>query len=190
MGRWIRLNQQYIDTPGQVKLSKQVRKSDYPFILKIPPHGSKLELLKRYNEALKLFKETSKEDLDSLQIYTIVEDQPEFPGGIKAFYEKVSQNMIFPADARRMGIESWVGVQFVIDEQGDITEVECVRGIGYGCDEATIEAVEASGPWSPGMQGGKAVKVRMRVRIVFSLTGKPKIHLNPYQSTYDMIKDF
>ncbi|MEQ9303095.1 MAG: energy transducer TonB, partial [Marinoscillum sp.] len=69
------------------------------------------------------------------EVFTIVEDQPEFPGGMAAFYKYVGDNMDYPSQARRMGIEGRVYVQFVVDKAGNVTEVKAVKGIGAGCDE-------------------------------------------------------
>ena len=54
------------------------------------------------------------------EVFTIVEDQPEFPGGMSAFFKYVSDNMVYPSQARRMGIEGRVYVQFVVDKDGKV----------------------------------------------------------------------
>ena len=104
------------------------------------------------------------------QVFTIVEDQPEFPGGIAAFYKFVGDNMKYPSQARRMGIEGRVFVQFVVDKEGNVTEVQSVKGIGAGCDEEAVRVLKTSPKFKPGKQRGRAVKVRMVLPIIFKLS--------------------
>ncbi len=107
------------------------------------------------------------EDVD--EIFTIVEDQPTPIGGISAFYQYVQKKMKYPAQARRMGIEGKVFVQFVVDKDGSITEVKAVKGIGAGCDEEAVRVIKGSPKWKPGKQRGRSVKVRMILPIPFKL---------------------
>ena len=98
-----------------------------------------------------------------------MEDQPGFPGGMPAFYEYVSKNLKYPNQARRMGIEGRVFVQFVVGKNGSITDVTAIKGIGAGCDEEAVRVIKSSPNWSPGKQRGKPVKVRMILPITFKL---------------------
>lgn len=103
------------------------------------------------------------------EVFTIVEDQPAPKGGMAAFYEFVQKQLRYPNQARRMGIEGKVFVQFVVDKDGTITEVQAVKGIGAGCDEEAVRVIQQSPKWTPGKQRGKAVKVRMILPITFKL---------------------
>ena len=103
------------------------------------------------------------------EIFTIVEDQPTPDGGMAAFYQFVQKNLKYPAQARRMGIEGKVFVQFVVDKDGKLTEVQAVKGIGAGCDEEAVRVIEGAPKWKPGKQRGRAVKVRMILPITFKL---------------------
>ncbi|MFY0607273.1 MAG: energy transducer TonB [Cyclobacteriaceae bacterium] len=104
------------------------------------------------------------------EVFTIVEDQPEFPGGMAAFYKFVGDNMDYPSQARRMGIEGRVYVQFVVDKDGTVTEVKAVKGIGAGCDEEAEKVLKMSPKFKPGKQRGRSVKVRMVLPIIFKLS--------------------
>ena len=104
------------------------------------------------------------------EVFTIVENQPEFPGGMPAFYKFVGDNMKYPAQARRMGIEGRVFVQFVVDKDGSVTEVKAVKGIGAGCDEEAERVLRMSPKFQPGKQRGRSVKVRMVLPIIFKLS--------------------
>lgn len=104
------------------------------------------------------------------EVFTIVEEGAEFPGGIGAFYEFVQKNMKYPSQARRMGIEGKVYVQFVVDKDGSVTEVQAVKGIGAGCDEEAVRVLQKSPKWSPPKQRGKPVKQRIIIPIAFKLS--------------------
>ena len=113
--------------------------------------------------------EEAPEEETSDEIFMVVEDQPEPEGGLQAFYNFVSKNMEYPAQARRMGVEGKVFVQFVVDKDGSLTDVKAVKGIGAGCDEEAVEIVKSAPKWKPGKQRGKAVRVRMIIPITFKL---------------------
>ena len=72
------------------------------------------------------------------EIFTIVEEQPSPEGGIKSFYEFVSKNLYYPAQARRMGMEGRVFVEFVVEKDGSLTDIKAVKGIGAGCNEEAV----------------------------------------------------
>jgi len=116
-----------------------------------------------------VFEEAPEEEVVE-EVFTIVEDQPEFPGGMAAFYKYVGDNMDYPSQARRMGIEGRVYVQFVVDKVGNVTEVTAVKGIGAGCDEEAERVLREAPKFKPGKQRGRAVKVRMVLPIIFKLS--------------------
>ncbi|WP_422361331.1 energy transducer TonB [Reichenbachiella sp.] len=103
------------------------------------------------------------------EIFDIVETQPEPMGGLSAFYQHVAKQMKYPNQARRMGIEGKVYVQFVIDKSGKLTNVHAIKGIGAGCDEEAVRVIKNAPDWSPGKQRGRPVKVRMILPITFKL---------------------
>ncbi len=111
--------------------------------------------------------EEEKEDVD--QIFLVVEETATPKGGMAAFYKFVSDKMKYPAQARRMGIEGKVFVEFVINRDGSITDVKAIKGIGAGCDEEAVRVVQSAPPWNPGKQRGKPVRQRYVVPIIFKL---------------------
>lgn len=108
-----------------------------------------------------------KEDVD--QIFLVVEESATPKGGMSAFYKYVGDKMKYPAQARRMGIEGRVFVEFVINRDGSITDVRAIKGIGAGCDEEAVRVVESAPAWNPGKQRGKPVRQRYVVPIIFKL---------------------
>lgn len=111
--------------------------------------------------------EEPKEDVD--EIFTVVEETATPKGGMQSFYEYVGKKLKYPAQARRMGTEGKVFVQFVINRDGSISDVVAIKGIGAGCDEEAIRIIQSSPSWTPGKQRGKAVKQRMVLPITFKL---------------------
>jgi protein TonB len=103
------------------------------------------------------------------EVFTIVEDAAMPPGGYSAFYKFIGDKMKYPSQARRMGIEGKVYVQFVVDKDGSITEVQAVKGIGAGCDEEAVRVLRSAPKWSPPKQRGKPVKQRIILPITFKL---------------------
>lgn len=103
------------------------------------------------------------------EIFTIVEQQPNPVGGMAAFYQYVGDNLKYPSLASRMNIQGRVFVQFVIEKDGSITDVEAIKGIGAGCDEEAVRVVSQAPAWEPGKQRGRPVRVRMILPIVFKL---------------------
>ncbi|MFN3841041.1 MAG: energy transducer TonB [Cyclobacteriaceae bacterium] len=108
-----------------------------------------------------------KEDVD--QIFLVVEESATPKGGMSAFYKYVQDKMKYPAQARRMGIEGKVFVEFVINRDGSIQDVKAIKGIGAGCDEEAVRVVQSAPPWNPGKQRGKPVRQRYVVPIIFKL---------------------
>ncbi|MGK7391207.1 MAG: energy transducer TonB [Candidatus Cyclobacteriaceae bacterium M2_1C_046] len=97
------------------------------------------------------------------------EKMPEPTGGYEAFYKYISKNINYPPQAKRLGVEGTVYVQFVVDEKGEITAIEIARGIGAGCDKEVIRLMENAPKWNPGKQRAVPVKVRMIMPIKFQL---------------------
>lgn len=115
-----------------------------------------------------VFEEAPEEEASD-EIFMIVEDQPEPAGGMAAFYKYVGDEMKYPSQARRMGIEGKVFVQFVVDKDGTITQVQAIKGIGAGCDQEAVRVLKNAPKWKPGKQRGKPVRVRMVLPITFKL---------------------
>jgi len=103
------------------------------------------------------------------EIFMIVEQKPEPIGGIKAFYQYVADHIEYPNQAQRNNISGRVFVQFVVNSNGKITNVETIKGIGSGCDEEAVRIVSQAPDWLPGKQRGKPVSVRMVLPITFKI---------------------
>lgn len=101
---------------------------------------------------------------DEESYFVAVEELPEPIGGISAIQKAV----IYPEIAKRAGVEGLVVVQAWVDETGNVTRAEVMKGIGAGCDEAAVAAVKQA-KFKPGKQRGKAVRVKMSIPVRFRL---------------------
>lgn len=107
---------------------------------------------------------------DGKEIFDVTEVIPVPPNGMEGWNTYLRENLIYPADAKSLGIEGTVIVAFVINSDGSVSDVELLRGIGGGADEAALEVVKNSPDWTPAMQKGKVVNSRMRLPVRFKLS--------------------
>lgn len=105
------------------------------------------------------------------EIFTIVEEQPGFPGGESALMQYLGNNIKYPQLARESNIQGTVFVTFVVEPDGSISNVKTLRGIGGGCDEEALRVVKSMPRWTPGKQRGKPVRVQFNLPIRFVLQG-------------------
>lgn len=103
------------------------------------------------------------------EIFQVVEDQPEFPGGESALFNYLSKSIKYPPMAKDAGVQGIVYVTFVVEPDGNITNVNVLRGIGAGCDDEAVRVVKAMPKWKPGKQRGKSVRVQFNLPIRFTL---------------------
>jgi len=116
-------------------------------------------------------KQVIQEKHEELPIFTVVEVQPEFKGGMSEFYNYLKNNIQYPQMAREMGISGTVYVEFVVEIDGSITNVKIKRGIGGGCDEEALRVIKSMPKWTPGQQQGKNVRVSFIVPVKFTISG-------------------
>lgn len=115
--------------------------------------------------------------LEADEVFDVVEEAPTFPGGMEAWGRFLMENLEYPALAKRMGVEGTVFLVFEVRTDGSVQNVEILRGIGAGCDEAAMRVINKSPKWTPGKQRGQKVNVRMRLPIRFQLDN-PAVTVN------------
>ena len=103
------------------------------------------------------------------EIFTVVEEQPGYPGGDEARIKYLQDNIKYPDEAKELGVQGKVFVTFVVEVDGSITDVRVLRGIGAGCDEEAIRVVRGMPKWVPGKQRGVPVRVQFNLPIKFTL---------------------
>ncbi len=102
-------------------------------------------------------------------VFIIVEEMPEFPGGMKALTSYIAKAIKYPVIAQENGIQGKVYVSFVVDTKGRVTNAKVIRGVDPALDEEALRVVNSLPLWKPGRQGGKAVRVSFSVPISFVL---------------------
>lgn len=121
--------------------------------------------------APKVTTQVVEEEVSEVEIFTVVEEAPSYPGGDEARIKFLQENIKYPQMARESGIAGTVYVTFVVERDGNVTDVKVMRGIGGGCDEEAIRVIKAMPKWNPGKQRGKPVRVQFNMPIKFTLAG-------------------
>lgn len=120
-------------------------------------------------EIIEVFQE-EEEEVEEAPIFYIVEDMPSFQGkGADGFRSWIAQNLRYPEIAAENGISGRVFVQFVVEPNGTVTNVQVVRGVDPALDKEAVRVVKSSPKWAPGKQRGKPVRVAYTFPIVFVL---------------------
>lgn len=113
--------------------------------------------------------EIEEEEIVEAEIFTVVEQMPEFPGGAAEMTRFIQKNIKYPMMARESDIQGRVYINFVVEPDGSVSNVTVMRGIGGGCDEEAVRIVNMMPKWNPGKQRGIAVRCSFTVPIVFRL---------------------
>ena len=104
------------------------------------------------------------------EVFQVVEEMPEFPGGMGECMKWLGQNIKYPADAKEKGVQGRVIVQFVVEKDGTIVNAKVVRGVDPDLDAEALRVVNQSPKWKPGKQKGEAVRVKYTLPIMFRLS--------------------
>nr|WP_321356736.1 energy transducer TonB [uncultured Draconibacterium sp.] len=103
------------------------------------------------------------------EIFVVVEEVPEFPGGIRALYQYINSNVRYPVIAQENGIQGRVYVKFVVNETGDVSDAQVLRPIDPSLDKEALRVINSLPRFKPGKQRGKPVKVYYNAQITFKL---------------------
>jgi periplasmic protein TonB len=101
--------------------------------------------------------------------FIVVEEMPSYPGGDDERVKFIQANISYPVMAKESNTQGTVYVTFVVENDGSITDVKVLRGIGGGCDEEAIRVVKMMPKWNAGKQSGKSVRVQFNLPIKFTL---------------------
>ncbi len=107
---------------------------------------------------------------DNHDIYQVVEKMPEYPGGQDEMLMFIYKNIKYPAEAKDLGIEGMVVIQFVVEADGTTSSHEILRDIGGGCGEEALRVVQKMEAWTPGEQEGKKVRVEYKLPVRYKLS--------------------
>jgi protein TonB len=111
-----------------------------------------------------------KVEKDKMGIYSRAEVMPMYNGNSQALSDYINGHIVYPEQAIENNVEGTVKVQFVIDENGAVSDVQTVGNkLGYGLEEEAISVVSKLPRWAPGKVKGKTVKTRLSVPITYKL---------------------
>lgn len=110
---------------------------------------------------------------DDGRVFDVVEEQPRYPGGTNALMAYLRDNIKYPAEAAKAGIQGKVIVQFVIGKDGTVRDVKPIRNVSPELDAEAVRVVAAMPKWVPGYQRGEAVNVRYTLPVNFRMDGGP-----------------
>jgi protein TonB len=108
-----------------------------------------------------------------VQPFYLIEEQPMFPGGNeKSLMKWIAENTKYPPDAEKAGIQGKVFIEFIIDREGYVTNVQITRGVHPWLDAEALRVIKSMPRWKPGKQAGKPVRVSCQIPINFKLYSK------------------
>ena len=105
------------------------------------------------------------------EIFTVVEQMPEFPGGAGEMMKYIQKNVHYPEIEKEANISGKCFIKFVVETDGSISNVEVLKGVsgGPGCDKEAVRVVKSMPKWNIGKQNGRPVRVYFNVPIIFRL---------------------
>ncbi len=107
---------------------------------------------------------------DEGEIFQVVEQMPEFPGGMEALLAYLGKNIKYPASAQENNIQGRSVIEFVVNKDGSIVDPKVIKSLDPACDKEALRVIKAMPKWTPGKQRGKAVRVKYTVPVTFRLT--------------------
>lgn len=117
--------------PGRYRFFLTIRRYSrkYTLMAEFQLQNNAVGLLKRHSDNRQKDTLPPEEEIVGRPIYNVVDQMPEFPGGMDKLLQFINDNMQYPAEARKKGIQGRVTVQFIVDEDGHITEPNIVRSV-------------------------------------------------------------
>jgi len=101
--------------------------------------------------------------------FSLGNEVPQYPGGYEALIEYLNSNLTYPKEARQQGLQGKVVISFIIEENGEVSSVTIVHGIGGGCDEEAVRVIELMPAWQPAYKESNPVRILFNMPITFRL---------------------
>lgn len=111
----------------------------------------------------------TQQEEETEEIFTVVEDPTEFPGGMEELQKYLGRSIKYPEIAQENGIQGRVIVQFVVERDGSTAHIEVVRGVDPALDKEAMRVVKEMPKWKPGKQRGKPVRTKYTLPVQFRL---------------------
>ena len=116
-------------------------------------------------------KSEDEEVQEEVKIFTVVEQEASFPGGVEELNRYLAKSIKYHQQARETGTKGRVTLTFVVEKDGSITDIKVLRDIGSGCGEEAKRVVKEMPKWQPAKQRGKAVRQQFVLPVSFNLQG-------------------
>ena len=110
------------------------------------------------------------EDAEMPKVFDVVENMPEFPGGMTAMMQFLAENVCYPEAAEKSGTQGRVIATFIVEKDGSITNIKIVKSVSEELDAEAKRVIEAMPNWKPGKQSGEPVRVKYTIPITFRLS--------------------
>jgi TonB family protein len=104
------------------------------------------------------------------EVFTVVEVNPEFNGGVNEMLKFLKEHIIYPEDAKEIGIEGKVFIQFIVHKDGHLSDFKIIKKVYPSVDREAIRVVQKMPNWIPGKNNGNIVSVRIVIPIIFKLS--------------------
>ncbi len=158
-------------TPGTQRGNKVRVRYLLPIVFRLSGNDANVEVDKETQQKQEMLNAAIQKIVGNDEIFVVVEEQPEFPGGNAAMMNFISENIRYPKEAHQKGIQGRVITNFVVMKDGSISNVQIMRGVDALLDAEAIRVLESMPVWKPGKQRGEPVNVRFTLPVVFRLTG-------------------
>ena len=153
-----------------------------------PPQVEVIEVIENEPEIEEIeVVDTSIEGEDA--IYMVVEKMPEFPGGMEAMWKFLSDHLNYPEEAREKNIEGRSIIQFIVEKDGTISNIEVVRSAGdKSLDKEAVRVIKLMPKWKPGSQRDKIVRCKYTAPVTFKLKNIVPLNSESFKMEYDVDK--
>jgi TonB family protein len=115
-------------------------------------------------------KEVQKEETTPEGVFDVVENMPEFPGGMAEMMKFLATNVKYPEEAEKAGQQGRVILTFIVEKDGSISNVKVVKSVNEAIDAEAVRVVEMMPKWKPGKQRGREVRVKYTIPVSFRLS--------------------
>ena len=149
------------------EVAMQAETTDIPELPTEEIQGTALPLDKQGKEMAK----TQIKSVPDSVVFQVVEEMPDFPGGVQALMDYLSKNVRYPAEAHAIGAQGRVIVSFTVKKDGSIADTKVERSVNPYLDKEAMRVIAAMPKWKPGKQRGEAVNVKFTVPVAFRLSG-------------------
>ncbi|WP_316737769.1 TonB family protein [Pedobacter aquatilis] len=128
-------------------------------------------------------KTLSIEKKEKIYDFVSIEKQPEYPGGMKNFYDYLSKNLKYPEEAQERNIQGKVHISFTVEKNGKLTDLKVLKGLDESTNQEALRVFDESPNWMPGIQNGKPVRVKYNMSVNFTLDNSTKLKSAPLEKT-------